>query len=69
MTPQDAVKALYALKWTDRSIATRITSSKSVINRIRLGETKAPHHLGLALIALARKEQKKQEKANGTHNP
>lgn len=64
MSPQEAINALYALDWTDRTIAVKVISSKSVINRIRLGERKAPHHLGNALIALAKKEQRKAQRAN-----
>jgi hypothetical protein len=64
MNAQEAIHALYALDWTDRTIAVKVVSSKSVINRIRLGERSAPYHLANALIALARKEQRKAEKRN-----
>lgn len=65
MNAQEATIALHGLKWTDQRIADVVVSSKSVIHRIRHGVRPAPYHLGNALVALAKKELRRQEKARG----
>lgn len=68
MTPTEAAKLLHLLDWSDQAIAIKVVSSQPVINRIRRGERDAPYHLGNAIVALAKKEQRKAErKAHGTH--
>ncbi len=63
MTPTEAAKLLHMLDWSDQAIANRVVSSQPVINRIRRGERNAPYHLGNAIVKLAKKEQRKREKA------
>lgn len=67
MTPQEAATKLAELKWSDPRIAKAVGSSQPTIYRIRHGQREAKHATGEALIALAKKEIRKQERAHGTH--
>lgn len=62
MEPKDAAVILNSLNWSDQAIAEACASSQPVINRIRHGQRKATFDVGNALIALAKKEQRKAQR-------
>lgn len=62
LTPQQALKSLKALGWTQVRIARRLNSTQGHISAILNGHN-PKYDLAVRLIALANRESKKQEKA------
>ena len=63
MNPQEAAAKLNELEWSDARIAKAVKCSQPTIFRIRTGLRDARFELATALIALAKKEARKQVKS------
>lgn len=66
MNAQEAAQTLKDLGWIEQRIAAKVGCSQSTVNQIRNGKRVPFRPLADALVLLAKKEQRKRDKAHGT---